>query len=210
MARSFVLVPEPMYRSLLSSHNASPLNEAQKDLSNVLSSKMDAGAKNILYNNKLYNFLKNKRELEEKPFKVEVVNKNPEITESPEILDMKTPKVESFVEKDEEENVELSPLHKLKKLVFLKRDELGVFDNHVLDDTGKTVSRSNVERILMSLLNKNQYSTPMKSIPGTKYLKERLMKCPEARNILGQKGSGILRHKRPTKRLFRPQLWTLY
>lgn len=113
MARKFVLIPEDMYKSLL---NARPdVNKEQKDLDDVLSSRLEASAKNVLYNNKLQNLIKRRKENEEKPLKVEVVKKRVK-TESEPKPDLKQhdlkadvkPQGDPHVEEEEEED--LSPL----------------------------------------------------------------------------------------------------
>jgi len=72
----FILVPQDLYRGLLSKPSTDiNLDFAKGSLDKAKSNrKLDASAKNVLYNQELRRYLKIKRDIEDKPVKVELTN----------------------------------------------------------------------------------------------------------------------------------------
>jgi hypothetical protein len=78
MANKFVLIPEDIYKGLISSPVSntgdSNLEFSQKTLENVKNLKLDSEKKNILYNQELQRYRHLRKEHEEKPVRVLIAN----------------------------------------------------------------------------------------------------------------------------------------
>jgi hypothetical protein len=76
MARKMVLVPEEMYRGLLSSSdtlgNTARVLEAKQAAAKVLRSRKKAGVRRVLYDKKMRDYLRLRREAVDRPVKVEI------------------------------------------------------------------------------------------------------------------------------------------
>lgn len=77
MAIKYLLLPEDMYRGLLSTNNENDeinLDYTKKNLNSVIKKKINPNAKNLLYNQELRRYLALRKESKSKPIKVELSN----------------------------------------------------------------------------------------------------------------------------------------
>ena len=77
MAIKYLLLPEDMYRGLLSANAENDeinLDYTKKNLQNAIKKKINPSAKNILYNQELRRYLALRKESKSKPIKVELAN----------------------------------------------------------------------------------------------------------------------------------------
>ena len=77
MAIKYILVPEDMYKGLISASSESEninLDFTKNKLEKIKKHKSNPSTKNILYNQELRRYLKLKKEADDKPFKVELKN----------------------------------------------------------------------------------------------------------------------------------------
>lgn len=183
------------------------LESKSRAMHDILYSDMDVGEKMVHYNNALFNYLRLKEELENKPIKVHVANQMPSGKgPSPTLRmpDTKPIKMENIVDEDDESyhpgpNLEEAknddikdddPFDQLLNIVNSNKDKFGVRANQLITDQGRLVSRSDVSHILKNLIDPyHRHGFP--SIPGTELLRKRLLKNPLTQKFLVQKGSGL-------------------
>lgn len=112
MATKLILVPEDMYNSLTTVNNGDDeninLNFIKEKLDSNKRKKTNFSAKNIIYNQELNRFLKMRKEIKNKPVKVELSNGAKFIIPKNESPQMVLPEVE----KQEFEQIEESPINK--------------------------------------------------------------------------------------------------
>lgn len=210
MAKKFVLVPEDMYHEMLSRSDTEPLTNAKRELTSVLHSKMDAGQKKLLYNNKLQNYIRLRREAQEKPVKVELVREEKlPVEEEVPVEQPATParpnrRYSYFSTPQSSPSVAVDAVERVINLIYDNEEQLRVRDDRIIGDGGNPIRNSNLESTVQWLLSRRTTDAP----PGTSTLLKRLKAFPNILNMFPQRGTGIVKPISVSKRSFKPDLWT--
>ena len=218
MARKYVLVPHEMYQSFISSSAEEPVTHARAELDSTLQDPTTTVAeKNLLYNKRLFDFMKLRKEAQERPVKVEMTNPPASNSRRKSAPAPKTPPAAAAQPETPKtrrrggHNQPQPPPHpedvqQLLELIAKNPAACGVDEKgRVLNFNKRLVHRSNVVECVKHLLHPVPFAPEP---PGTEELRTRLATRPETRRFIFpeqpevQEGEGVRRH-------FRPTLWKL-
>lgn len=215
MARKFVLVPHDMYQGLLGGAEDTVAHARAELDSTLFDPSTSVAEKNLLYNKRLFDFMKLRKEALERPVKVEVSNPPPApsqpaparaleaVPATPSVpIVQPTPKT---TRKRRSKGPQLpNNVNQLLRIVDADRAHFGVDEKgRVLNARGRAIPHSEHLRILSHLLYPEEGGMDP---PGTSDLKLRIATSDRTRRYLYPGGENIQEGAGQSKR-FRPTLW---
>ena len=225
MARKFVLVPQDMYHSLLGGPENS-VAHAREELESTLHDPTKTVAeRNLLYNKRLYDFRRIRREAEERPVKVEVTNPPPlpsELQENSSNVQAKTPSGQvrpldtprvprrAYRRKNRTPATSSTPndVNQLLGLIANNIARYGVDEKgRIKNLNGRLVPNSDVRESVLHLLHPKPFAPDP---PGAHELRTRLATSADTRKFIfpdGAEAEPFVQEGQGASKRFKPTLW---
>ena len=226
MARKFVHVPQDMYHSLLGGPENS-VAHAREELDSTLHDPTKTVAeRNLLYNKRLYDFRKIRRETEDRPVKVEVTNPPPMssgMLENSTNLLAKTPSGQArpqdtpraprrtYRRKNRTPAGSSTPadVNQLLGLIAKNLTRYGVDERgRIKNLNGRLVPNSNVRESVLHLLHPKPFAPePL----GAHELRTRLATSADTRKFVipdGAEAGPVVQEGQGASKRFKPTLWS--